>query len=145
MNLSTLLALSIVCFLAFSQASAAAEKVYKWTDAKGQTHYGQRPPLNTETEVIKTRTGHSDPVNYEAAPGSAPNVPKDKEDKKAEANSAPPKDKERCDLAHKNADTLKTYAHIRIKGDDGEYRFLTPDEQKQKLDEASKAIEESCD
>lgn len=140
MNLTATLTLTFVCILAANQTFAAAAKVYKWTDAKGQTHYSQHPPLNTETEVIKTQTGHSDPVNYETV-----SAPKNNAEKKAESKNAPPKDKERCDAARKNADTLNTYVHIRIKGDDGEYRFLTPDEQKQKLDEANKAIEESCE
>lgn len=140
MNLKSTLVISFASLLAYSSAFAAAEKVYKWTDAKGQTHYSQHPPLNTETEVIKPPTGHSDPVNY-----SATSTPKSPAEAKVEAKNAPPKDKVRCDAARKNAETLKTYAHIRMKGDDGEYRFLTPEEQQQKLDEANKAIEESCE
>lgn len=140
MKVTATLTLSLACLFAWSLASAAPEKVYKWTDAKGQTHYGQRPPAGTQTETIKPQTGHSDPVNYAATPNE-----KDKEAKKTDAKDAPPKDKERCENARKNSETLKTYARIRIKGDDGEYRYLTPDEQKQKLDEATKAIEESCE
>lgn len=141
MKFNATLTLSIACLLAFSQFSAAADKVYKWTDAKGQTHYSQHPPFNTDTEVMKPQTGHSDPVNYDAQFSS-----KHKPEEKVESKPISlPKDKERCELARKNADTLKTYAHIRIKGDDGEYRFLTPDEQQQKLDEANKAVEESCE
>jgi hypothetical protein len=138
MNFTAVLSLSIACLMASSQAFAAAEKVYKWTDAKGQTHYSQHPPFNTETEVIKPPTGHSDPVEYKVAPET-------KVEAKAETTVAPPKDKERCQNARSNAETLKTYARIRVKGDDGEYRFLTPDEQQQKLKEANKAIQESCD
>jgi len=138
MNLTATLTLSFACLLASSSTFAAAEKVYKWTDAKGQTHYSQHPPLDTQTEVIKTQTGHSDPVNYDTGAAA-------KAEKKEETKGAPAKDKERCEVARKNADTLKTYARIRVKGDDGEYRFITPDEQKQKLNEANKAIEESCD
>lgn len=140
MNFTATLTLSFVCLLACSSTFAAAEKVYKWTDAKGQTHYSQHPPLDTQTEVIKTQTGHSDPVNYTDAAATAA-----KAEKKEETKSAPAKDKERCEVARKNADTLKTYARIRVKGDDGEYHFITPDEQKQKLNEANKAIEESCE
>lgn len=142
MKVSATLTLSLMLLFIASQTSAAPEKVYKWTDAKGQTHYGQRPPAGTQTEVIKPQTGHSEPVNYEKAPAT-----NDKDDaaKKAAAKDNPLKDKERCEIARKNLDTLKTYARIKIKGDDGEYRYLTPDEQKQKLDEANKAIEESCE
>lgn len=140
MKVTATLSLSLACLFAWSLATAAPEKVYKWIDEKGRVHYDQRPPAGTQTEVIKPQTGHSDPVNYAAAPSD-----KDKDVKKADATGAPPKDKERCENARKNSETLKTYARIRIKGDDGEYRYLTPDEQKQKLDEATKAIQESCE
>jgi len=139
MNLTSALSLSIACLLASGHTFAAAEKVYKWTDEKGLTHYSQHPPFNTQTEVIKPQTGHSDPVEYKVAAEA------NAEPKVENKVSAPPKDKERCESARKAADTLKTYARVRLKGDDGQYRFLTPDEQQQKLKEANKAIQESCD
>ena len=134
------LILLIPYLLTSSIAIAAPEKVYKWTDKKGVTHYGQRPPANTQTEVIKPQTGHSDPVTYAAVPSATQAA-----DKKAESSEKPLLDQERCTSARKNLETLKTYARIKMKGDDGEYRYLTPDEQKQKLDEAAKAAEESCE
>ena len=140
MKAFTTLILSFTCYLlAANHAFAAPGKVYKWTDEKGRTHFSERPPLGTQTEVVKPQIGHSEPVNYGAA---APE--KAKEEKKAEADKEALKDPERCDAARKNLDTLKTYTRIKIKGEDGEYRFLTPDEQTQKTNEAAKAIEESC-
>ena len=134
------LILSLSCYLlASSQALAAPGKVYRWTDEKGQVHYSERPPLGTQTEVVKPQIGHSEPVNYGTAA-----TEKAKEEKKAGTDKNSLKDPERCEVARKNLDTLKTYARVKIKGDDGEYRFLTPDEQKQKTNEAAKAIEESC-
>jgi hypothetical protein len=141
MKLFATLALSLCCYLlTTTYAFSAPGKIYKWTDNKGQVHYSERPPLGTQTEVVKPQIGHSEPVNYEtAATEKAP------EAKKAASAKNALKDPERCDAARKNLDLLKTYTRIKIQGDDGEYRFLTPDEQKQKADEAAKAIEESCD
>ncbi len=141
MKFTATLTLGLACFLVASHVSAAKEKFYKWTDAKGQTHYSQHPPGNTPVEVLKSETGHSDPVNYATAPGSKDEK---KEVGKEEIKSTP-KDKERCELARKNAETLNTYARIRVKQDDGEYRFITPEEHKQKLEEANHAIGESCE
>ncbi len=135
------LTLSFSCYLlAINHALAAPDKVYKWTDEKGQVHYSERPPLGTQTEVVKPQIGRSDPVSYETVTAE-----KAKEDKKAGTDKNALKDPERCDAARKNLDTHKTYARIKFKGDDGQYRFLTPDEQQQKTNEASKAIEESCE
>lgn len=129
-----------IAFLMSTVALAAPSKVYKWTDSKGQTHYSQHPPANTQTEVIKPQTGHSDPVNYSTSEPKS-----DKEKSESSPAAAAPKDKERCETARKNVETLKTYARIRIKGEDGEFRYITPDERAQKLAEANKAIEESCE
>jgi len=133
--------LTAICLL-FCTQSIAAGKVYKWTDEKDQVHYGQQPPTNTPKEVIKikTETAHSDPSPSQLAPESKPAAAEPVAEKKDD----PLKDPARCEAARKNVETLKTYSHIRIKGDDGQYRYLTPDEQKQKLDEASLAVTQSC-
>lgn len=135
------LILGLTCYLlANSQAWAAPDKVYKWTDEKGLVHYSERPPLGKQTEIVKPEIGHSEPVNYGTASSE-----KTKEESKAANTKTSLKDPERCDAARQNLDTLKTFARIKVKGDDGEYRFLTPEEQQQKTNEASKAIEESCE
>lgn len=138
MNLKSI---SMICaaFLMATNTLAAPSKVYKWTDSKGQTHYAQHPPYNTDTEVLKPQTGHSDPVKY-----STPEAKAEK-DKTAATTTAPTKDKERCDAARKNLETLKTYTRIRVKGEDGEFHFITPEEHAQRLAESNKAIEESCE
>jgi hypothetical protein len=70
MKVSAALILSFACLLTASISTAASEKVHKWTDSKGVTHYGQRPPANTQTEVLRPQTGHSAPVTYAPAPGA---------------------------------------------------------------------------
>ncbi len=125
--------------------SIAAEDVYRWVDKKGLTHYGAQPPKNVNATKIKTRTGHSEPVNYGA------NTKKEATPKVANAPTAPAedatanfKDPERCAAARKNLETLRTHPRVRAKGEDGEIRVLTPDEHSQKIKAAEKAIEESC-
>ena len=131
------LMISFCLVLAFNHAMA--DKLYKWTDNKGVTHYSQHPAANVKNEVIIPKTGHSDPVT-QTAPTSTPAV----NTNSSADTKASLKDPERCANARKNLDTLKTFARIKVKGDNGEYRYLTPDEQKQKMNEANKAIEESC-
>ncbi|GGY77413.1 hypothetical protein GCM10011613_22450 [Cellvibrio zantedeschiae] len=140
MSLKCTLSITFIYMLAWNSSFAATEKVYKWTDGKGQVHYSQRPPLNTQTEVVKPQTGHSDPVEYKTAPPPSTN-----NEVKPEIQAPSLKDKDRCEGARKASDTLKTFARVRIKGENGEYRYLTPDEQQQKIVEANKAIEESCE
>lgn len=140
MNSSAKLILAVTFMLVTSQLFAAPAKVYKWTDAKGQTHYSQHPPMNTQTEIIKPQTGHSDPVEYKTATDTA-----SKPDVKVENKPGIMKDKERCDGARKVADALKTHARVRVPDDNGSFRYLTPDEHQQKANEANEAIKESCE
>ncbi len=140
MKVTATLILSLMGLLVSSHALTAPEKVYKWTDEKGQVHYSERPPFGMQAEAIKPEIGHSEPVNYGAATDN-----KVKEEKTADAGKKALKDPERCAAARKNLDTLKTYARIKVKDENGEYRFLTQDEKQQNTNEAAKAIEESCE
>ena len=140
MKFTTPIILGFSCLLVCTHAFAG--KVYKWTDKDGVTHFGATPPLNTQTEIIKPQTGHSDPVTYATpTPAAGTNSP----DTTAKDEKAAFKDKDRCEQARKNQQSLKTYSHIKVKGDNGEYRFLTPDEQKQKLEETNKVVEQACE
>jgi len=132
----------IICALScFLISHSAFAKVYKWTDDKGLTHFGEHPPSNQSNEVIKPKTGHSDPVTY-----ATPAETKTPETKNASQEEVftPVKDPERCAAARKNQEILKSTSRVRTKDDKGEYRYLNEQEVKQKIDEANKAISESC-
>lgn len=133
--------ITIACSLLITSHQVAA-KVYKWVDEKGQTHYSERAPANQATEVIKPKTGYSDPVNYSSAAASSTAANANATNNEAAGYV---KDPERCAAAQKNQTTLQTSSRVQVRGDNGEYRYLTPDELQQKMDEASKAIEESCE
>jgi Domain of unknown function (DUF4124) len=133
----TSLVLSLMCVLFCQNALAAKGKIYKWVDNQGVTHYSANPELNNPAEIIKPKTGHSDPVTY-----TAPTTPNTKNQT---AKQESQKDPERCESARKNQSTLKTFSRIKTKGEDGEYYYLSQDEQQQKLNEAEQAVAESCD
>lgn len=52
MSLARLLAFAI---LAAALCTAAGAQVYKWTDGKGKTHYGDRPPDDARKEEVRIR------------------------------------------------------------------------------------------
>lgn len=58
--------LSLV-FGAVVLSTAAAAEVYRWTDAKGQVHYGQRPPHGQDARRMELPAGN-------AAPGGEPDA-----------------------------------------------------------------------
>ena len=139
------LAFCLAGLMTVNQTMAAT--VYKWVDESGVTHFSEHPPKNTETTLIKPKTGHSEPVNYddkgkalseEASKAAAES--KEAAEKLAEAM----KDPERCASARKNLETLQNNARVKVKGEDGEYRFLTQDEMQDRLKTTQDAVRESC-
>ena len=133
-------ALSVFFGLLASNQASAAGKVYKWTDEKGLVHYSERPPVGRQTEIVKPQIGHSEPDDY----GNAFNDKAKDQNKNTDAKASA-KDPNRCAVARKNLETLKTYARIRIEGEDGQLKYLTPQEKEKQTNDAAKAIEESCE
>jgi hypothetical protein len=123
-----------------------AAKVYKWVDEDGTTHLSEHPPKNTQTTVIKPKTGHSEPVNYDstgvATDKTATDAAAEQQAKDDLAQAL--KDPTRCEAARKNMETLRNFGRVKVKGDDGSYHFLTPEEQQERLRTTQQAIDESC-
>ncbi|HET8701063.1 MAG TPA: DUF4124 domain-containing protein [Nitrococcus sp.] len=49
-------------------AAAGAAKIYKWSDARGQIHYGELPPVGWPAQMIDIQTP---PEPSQSAPGQA--------------------------------------------------------------------------
>ena len=135
---SLLSALPLVALtLTLTSTVVVAEDYYKWVDEHGVTHYGQRAPKNTKTSKGTTQTGHSEPSIY-----TAPK--KDEVSETAEEEQQSLKDPMRCKAAKSNLETIKTSSRIKVKGEDGEFSYLSQDEIAKRKQEAQKAVDESC-
>lgn len=65
--------IACIALLACAPAAGATDKVYKWTDANGVTHYGDAPPAQGEYETSAI-TG-ADRVAREAVADAADGTP----------------------------------------------------------------------
>lgn len=135
------LSLIALCFcLATAQLHASA--YYRWVDENGVTHYTSTPPQGIASEkVTSSSSGSSRAAESNAAPTT------DDKNKAAVADETDPanfKDPERCAAAEKRVETLQNNSRIRMRSEDGELRFLTPEEIQETLEEAQQAIRESC-
>ena len=116
---------------------AHAAKVYTWTDSKGVTHYGERPPKDVKATLIHARTGHSEPTPETEQP-------------KPSTNNTPSgtqmltQDPERCAQATRNLEALKSYNRIKVKDDKGELRVLSEDEKAERIADMQRIVDESC-
>ncbi|GLS25384.1 DUF4124 domain-containing protein [Marinibactrum halimedae] len=134
------------CYLAaglilISHTSAsAATTMYRWIDDKGVVHFSERPPANVEAEKIRSIT----PVGN--SPVQPPRDEQNDEENTSTSNQAapPPVDRERCTKARENLETLNSFARIRVKGDDGELRYMTSKEISDKKRELQEILSSEC-
>ena len=129
--------LLIVAALAFTAAQAG--DVYRWTDAKGVTHFADAPPRDVKYERVNVRTGATnaavDPAELAAQDAAA-------EDEAAKAQAVAAR-AERCRIAKYNLKNLSAGVAM-IPGEDGEARRLTDEEQARQMDLNERAITENC-
>ena len=131
----------LVCAaLAMWALAASASVVYKWTDADGKVHYGDRPPDGVHAEIVElvgTR------VPRAAAPAAAPSAALrtapaanpgngqptaiDKEKQAVAADVAATRDQQ-CAEAQANYKQLIEGRHLYKVGANGERQYLTSEE-----------------
>ena len=136
------------------------EEYYMWVDENGVTNYAERVPTGYQPTHV---TGNHR-FGYKARPRSVPGE-KNQEENAGEADLSTrgidpdeaiveekakyeaelaAKRKQNCELGKQNLARLETFARIRVLGDDGEYRHLTPEEMTEKKKESREAIKFHC-
>lgn len=130
----------MLSMLTFSGVGQAAEKIYRWVDDEGVTHFTAHPPKNRESELVRVQTGRSDPVKKpEATP----------ESQSANTNQGDPAtqqsrdDAYRCSIAQENLRVLQTSARVQVQ-ENGEIRYLDEEEKRERTEQARQIINESC-
>jgi hypothetical protein len=141
-----------LALLAVSPALLAGPQgYYRWKDDKGQFQATQQPPADRPSEFVRTSTGTSS----QAAPGQAPegsttaapyNAAGDAAPKKPTGMQAvPDKDPAKCKQAQDTKAVLDSHARIREKGDNGEYRYLAPEEIADQKKISEEAVQIYCE
>jgi hypothetical protein len=128
--------------------TAYAETYYRWKDDRGNpVHSDRPPPKGTAYEVVSTQSSLVRPVEPEkgAVPKKVqPTVSNDfepVETKKAMIEKNP----EYCSRAKQNLATLDSSARIRLRNDQGEYRYIDEEEKANQRQQALDTITVHCD
>ena len=125
-------AVTIVALGSISIAAQAGNTYYRWTDSVGNpVHSDRPPPAGTNYEVVSTGSSQTRKVSSSegaVAPVSDTNKEVEFDGFEKSKTEAPAKNPELCKGAKSNLETLESKARIRIKGDDGEYRYLSKEE-----------------
>ena len=136
--------------MATAPAAASATAVFKWIDADGVTHFGDRQPTGIQAEQISVRSSPSSFVNNNLSARQRVNELEQRQQTAREASRAvdaaatrQAQRKTHCDTAQQNLGIISNNARIRIT-EDGEQRFLTPDEVSQQKLTYEDVAEQNC-
>ncbi len=136
-------ALPFVLAGALCIASAAAEDVYKWTDANGVTHYADAPPTGTKYEKLNVRTVTTASADKEATAPSPEDAAA-----KAEADATAANEKNLssgCRQARANLEVLQSNAVVRKDVDgDGIMEDVSGAQLQKEIENAQKLVAGFC-
>lgn len=129
----------LLCALLGAAALAHAERVYKWTDAQGVTHYSDSPPPAEAQNVQTVRVSggdrpHADQPAADAAGDKAdPTKPPAKAEPPANANVAdtPENRAKNCATARSNLEMLESKFPLSMPNKDGKQEALADDKRRQ--------------
>lgn len=149
MNRKILMLALIMCA---TPGLATGASVYKWTDENGVTHFGDRQPTGSKAEQVDVRSGIRSPTGERQSPQERLNELEQNQQNEAQereetaAEEARRKQREaNCATARSNLDVINSNARIRTEGEDGEPRYLSPEEIEERRQEFEKIAEENCD
>lgn len=142
MKFSSVLMASAVLMTAITLSNTAIAKdgkVYTWKDSKGVVHYGEHPPKDVQAKLVKTRTGHSDPI-----PAPKTTATNSSASNSVEEATTVAKDPERCQKAKENLNLLNTGAMIRTKNAAGYTVYMSPEEKEKERQSMQEVINQEC-
>lgn len=136
----------LICAALLASLSLHAGTIKKWTDADGNVHYGDSPPVSVKTENVRVLSPPSNPgkalprlsdtnpeeaANSTGAGGNAGKVPAD------QAKAA-------CDQAKEDLKVISSSSRIRLKAADGTTRYMTTEEIEQRKTQSEADIKQFC-
>ncbi|MBL1271782.1 MAG: DUF4124 domain-containing protein [Oceanospirillales bacterium] len=141
MNRKTLM---LTLLIAVAPGMTMSASVYKWTDANGITHFGDRQPVGANSETVNVRSGTSSGAASRTTPQKRLGELQEQQQKEADRKKATAVEAARrkqraanCESARSNLKVIDSNARIRIE-ENGEMRYLAPEEiaeQREKLEE----------
>lgn len=139
----------ISLILLLSSTIVFAAGVYKWTDADGNIHYGDRP--KSSAEKIKVRTGHKpDPTQIEHRQKRdrlLEVLDEERREKRSDKELAAQQKAERksqCEEAKTNLEQYKAAGYLYKVDEDGNRNILEDDAHAQALEDAQDSVDHWC-
>jgi len=132
-------------------APAVAWAAYKWTDADGNVHYTQSPPLDGKAEEIapppgvNTRRAERKLKELEATTGAYAEARTQRKEEAAKIVAEAKQRKSNCEFARNNLAQLQSHYRYFTTSEQGERIRAAEDERQQRMQKAQDNIKEFCD
>lgn len=139
----------IMAVLMFSTPAWASD-VYRWVDEQGNVHYSENPPPGAESEQMNIRTGRQMPETRPDDVTETPEQPEatdeaeDADEPRPDADAVAEARRRNCETAREALETLDQHDRVQVE-EDGERRFLAPDEVADQRARYEEIKEESCE
>ena len=145
LGLCTLIA---ILLSGMSLNSQADNTYYRWQDERGNpVHSDRPPPEGIDYEVVSTGSSMVRRVTADegAVPAEIESRPGNEFTQVDTANAGIEKNPEYCKRAQENLETLTNFARIRIRDDQGEYRYINEEEKEEQRAQAREQIAIHCE
>jgi uncharacterized protein DUF4124 len=136
----------LLCAALIAWSGLASAVVYKWVDADGKVHYGDRPPDGVHAQVVEMLGTHE--PRAAAAPPSAPTAAKPADTQanapKVSAEEAAANHDKLCADAQERYKKLAEGRHLYKVGDDGQRQYMTSDQIDAERISAKQEVDTVC-
>jgi len=146
--LKPLLLSALTLVLSLNISSLSADEVYKWTDDKGMIHYSDIKPNDVNVKSVKV-SGKKPSNSRASAIDKADTLDQKKQtqlEAKAQAlqeNTQARENDSQCQAIRDNVKKMQENSRVKV-NDNGQLRYLTPEEIEEKKDSYVKMLEEHC-
>jgi cytoskeletal protein RodZ len=127
-------------------APLVSAQVYKWTDAKGTTHYSESPPPAGTKYSQVTVSGSEEPVTpaADSSTSSSTSTSTQGDASAPPAADTPENRAKLCTSLKANLGTLKGTGPVVMQGAGGQQQLLNADQRKQQLDATQSEYQDYC-
>ena len=137
--------LIVLTFLVSTTLQAGA--IHKWTDADGNVHYGDAPPVTVKTESVRVQAAPTNPGKSLPRLSNSGDENAEGSGTAAAGEDVPvPKDQAKiaCDQAKEDLQTISRSTRIKLKAADGTERYMTTEEIDQRKEQAEADVDRFC-
>ena len=146
----------LLLLTALTIALPAGAEIYRWTNEAGETNFGSNPPSGVDAERVSTGSTNTIDTGSQQSGQEDSGASKDNDEsqnREAEGNTQQegPEQQERAAIRKKNCEaarqalkTLKQNARVQVM-EDGERRYLSPEEKEAERKRYERIRDENCD